>query len=172
MGWVNQEHKDRRAYTSFNSGLSFESKLKFTKADEKPYAQCYGMFGAKNDCLAEKGFQEIEMHGVKIFNTHLDAGGTGADASVREVQLNEMSKALPKEGRVLVMGDFNLKRDRVEDETLYRNFIAQAGLSEIARSDDGIDVILGRGISATKIGTIGNDLLSDHKGLVAELQLQ
>ena len=83
-----------------------------------------------------------------------------------------MSKALPKEGRVLVMGDFNLKRDRVEDETLYRNFIAQAGLSEIARSDDGIDVILGRGISATKIGTIGNDLLSDHKGLVAELQLQ
>ncbi len=171
MGWWKNENSESRAYTSFNSGLSFYANMSFTKIGEKKYSLCNGSIGEKNDCLAEKGFQEIKIKGVPLFNTHLDAGDSLNDIMTRELQLAKILLALPAHGRVIVVGDFNLKRNRDEDEASYRAFLSQSGLQEIARSADGVDVILGRGVKARAVATIGNELLSDHKGLVAALSL-
>lgn len=156
---------------SFRSGLSFNGRVSFTKAGEKPYSGCHGWLGGKNDCLAMKGYEAIEVSGVKFFNTHLDAGDLKADQDMRISQLEELSKALPETGDVVVMGDLNTSRRRPRDEAAYRKFIRENNLQEIARSRSGLDVILVRGVKVNWTGTVGNDLLSDHKGLVANLTL-
>ncbi len=171
MGWAENEEAPSRLYTRFNSGLSISGHIRFTAKEEKMYSKCNGLFGEKNDCLARKGYQQIEMKGIPVFNTHLDAGDSLNDIMTRELQLAEILLALPAYGRVIVVGDFNLKRNRNEDEANYRAFLSQSGLQEIARSADGVDVILGRGVKARIVGTLGNELLSDHKGLVAALSL-
>lgn len=171
MGWAENEEAQSRLYTRFNSGLSISGHMRFTAKDEKMYSKCNGLFGEKNDCLARKGYQQIEMKGIPVFNTHLDAGDSLNDIMTRGLQLAEILLALPAHGRVIVVGDFNLKRNRDEDEANYRAFLSESGLQEIARSADGVDVILGRDVRAKSIGTVGNNLLSDHKGLVARLDI-
>lgn len=149
-------------------GLSFQSRLPYNRVSASAFSDCSGLFGRKNDCLASKGYQVMQMQGVTIINTHLDAGRDRADQLARASQLDELSQAIPAQGPVLLTGDLNLYIQSVYDENLLAGFLTRNDLTLFKRysPEKGHDFVIGRDIDINWIGKVEDSLLSDHAGLV------
>lgn len=89
---------------------------------EEHYEHCNGVFDGASDCLASKGFQvaTLSLGGqqLDVYNTHHEAGGGADDLAARLSQVDAVVASVDgrSAGRaILLMGDFNLHPDDVED---------------------------------------------------------
>jgi hypothetical protein len=115
----------------FGDGLSQFASLPFSPLERVPWQQCNGIVDAFFDCLTPKGFSASRQSlapgiEVDVYNLHLDAGRSAADAAAREAQINQLIAALNARSRgraLLVAGDTNVPRaqrellQRLERET-------------------------------------------------------
>jgi endonuclease/exonuclease/phosphatase family metal-dependent hydrolase len=175
----------------FGDGLSQFSRLPFDGYRRVPWRACNGIVDSYFDCLTPKGFtvaRQTLAPGVEVdvYNLHMDAGGSSADASAREAQLQQLAEAIAQgsAGRaVIVAGDTNIPArqrallDRFENETGLTDACAALNCPEPRR----IDRVLFRGseslrIEARRYGIdrrfVDRDKrpLSDHLAVVVELE--
>ena len=180
------------------SGLTMISNLEkkwHLDVNSEDFASCSGWLGGLNDCFASKGFQLARIKtpsgkNLFILNTHLDAGRSTADRTVRAEQLNQIltkvKQEIPEEA-LIIAGDLNLRWNDPKDRHLLEAFKKDLDLIdsfEGVKSDKDrptLDYILYRNGQSTslKILEIGEDLsfeyekgpLSDHPALFLKLLL-
>lgn len=108
---------------SNGSGLTIgiSNNYEILNIHQEKFSVCSGWFGRANDCLATKGFQhisiEIDGEVVDLYNTHLDAGNTIEDISVRKKQIEHLTEYINQHsvGRPIILaGDLNI--DYLSDE--------------------------------------------------------
>ncbi|GIW73003.1 MAG: hypothetical protein KatS3mg102_2545 [Planctomycetota bacterium] len=174
--------------TPLNDGLNRFSDLPLGPHVRIPWAACYGLYDAGNDCLAAKGFavSSVELAAgvaIWVYNLHADAGGGIADAGTRELQFAQLREHILREaaGRALIVaGDTNLHGFDPQDEPVLQDFMAATGLADSCRflgcGQERIDRVLFRGgadvalqpvlwrIATEFVDASGRDL-SDHKAI-------
>jgi hypothetical protein len=146
---------------ALGDGLSQFSKTPFVGYLRETWRECNGVFGAFFDCLAPKGFtfaRHVLARGttVDVYNIHLDAGYSRADARVRKSQLGQLWEAIERysKGRaVIVAGDTNLEPD--ESPTLFA-FLAKTKLTDACQKlgcadPTRIDRVLFRSTAAVRL---------------------
>lgn len=174
---------------ALGDGLSQFSKTPFVGYLRETWRQCNGVFGAFFDCLAPKGFtfaRHLLARGttLDVYNIHLDAGYSDADARTRKSQLAQLWEAIERysKGRaVIVAGDTNLEPD--ESVTL-QAFLNKTKLTDVCQKlacaePERIDRVLFRSTAAVRLSarswiidssfvdTAGVPL-SDHMPVVVE----
>lgn len=165
-----------------NSGITILARQPFEKARSEAYETCHGglgdavpyklakVFGARfsslntqGDCLANKSFKVAQMDGVTLITSHLDAGSTAGDADARRAQFEQLDRATPKTGPLVVGMDANVKENIAKDEESLLRYMRSNGLTLAFR--DETDVILTRGVEVVEAHRIPLEDLSDHAGL-------
>jgi endonuclease/exonuclease/phosphatase family metal-dependent hydrolase len=114
------------------------------KLVRKPYKICDGLFGAKNDCLAAKGYLAVRLTGpdgieVDLWNTHLDAPGKDSNRGVRRKQLAQLTRAVQEysgDRALIVAGDFNSRLQQRKDHLVLHEFQSRHGLIDVAARRD------------------------------------
>ncbi len=96
-----------------------------------------------SDCLAKKGFSAAETEIapgiiIDVYNLHLDAGGTAADITARERQIEQLIrrvKARSTSKAVIIAGDTNLRTNsRPEDDVMFETLLTELDLSDACRT--------------------------------------
>src|SRR5688572_21086559 len=87
--------------TALGDGLSQFSKMPFVGFVRETWRDCNGIFGSFFDCLAPKGFtfaRHLLARGTSldVYNVHLDAGYSEADARARKNQLAQLLSAIER----------------------------------------------------------------------------
>ena len=104
-------------YISKDSGLTTAISKQFLIVDQKDefYKDCSGWLFKANDCFSNKGFQyskvKIDNQILELYNTHLDAGNSKSDISVRKLQLNHLIKYIKtysNSSPLILAGDLNI----------------------------------------------------------------
>ena len=104
-------------YVSKDSGLTTAISKQFfiVRQKNESFKDCSGWLFKASDCFANKGFQhskiKIDNQILELFNTHLDAGSSKSDISVRELQLNHIIKYIKTYSNsypLILAGDLNI----------------------------------------------------------------
>ncbi len=140
----------KHGFSLINDGLARLSVFPITGSTREQWQTCNGFFGARNDCLAPKGFSfavHVLAPGVllHVYNVHSDAGADALDAAARKSQFAQlvafMTQHSPR-APVLVGGDTNLSAARPGDVQTLRAFTSDAHLVEVGPlfgADDHLD---------------------------------
>ncbi len=129
-----------------SSGLNIiaNSNIEIQKYNQYLFDECNGWLFNGSDCFASKGFiySKLETNGyeINLFITHLDAGYSNHDITVREKQLTYLEKELNKVNMndpVIICGDFNI--DYYTSSELIDNFLDANNL-KIIRWDKELDM--------------------------------
>jgi endonuclease/exonuclease/phosphatase family metal-dependent hydrolase len=177
------------------AGLTILSRFAATESARDAYGVCNGWLWAASDCFAHKGFvmARLALPGtdpIDAWNTHLDAGDTAADRSVRAEQLDRLAAVIEEKshGRAAIVGgDFNLEWSEPRDRALLESFAARLGLAFAAMTPAGerrsrIDYVLVRSAADRCLATLASGKddrlrdaaghpLSDHPAIFARLRL-
>jgi len=124
--------------TTLGDGLSQFSRSPFMGLLRETWRDCNGIFGAFFDCLAPKGFtfaRHVLGRGttVDVYNVHLDAGYSDADAQARRSQLAQLWEAIERLSRgraVIVAGDTNLE---ASEASVFGAFLNKAKLVDVCQ---------------------------------------
>ena len=121
-------HMLQRAFNPNGAGLTMgiTKEYEILYYEEILFKGCSGYFNKLNDCLASKGFQKMtiflpQIGEIDIYNTHLDAGDSPEDKSIRKTQINQMKTYIYDTGMsnpIVIAGDFNMTLSD-GDSTLY-----------------------------------------------------
>jgi len=123
----------------------------------------------KGDCLMRKGLGKWQIGDVTWIFFHNEAGNFPEDFAAKAVQGEELISFIPKEGRVVVLGDLNLKEKRPEDMKILRHILTKTGLT--VEAHDGADIIMTRGVEIDQIKLIPLDkVLTDHNGFTGRVR--
>jgi endonuclease/exonuclease/phosphatase family metal-dependent hydrolase len=115
----------------FGDGLNTLSKFPYSDFQRVKWNNCNG-----TDCLTPKGFSFSRIRideGVYIdfYNAHPNAGTATADLSARRANITQLSQFIAQNSvgnAVIVMGDFNCRYTRAEDNI--REFITNNGMTD------------------------------------------
>lgn len=157
------------------------SGLRSRKLFADHYSRCGDYVIGGNDCFAAKGFLGIEVtlaNGAKVhlYNTHLEAGFWNFDRATRRAQLEELALAIDgfsKDQAVIVVGDFNSRRQEEEDHQPVEIFAGYLGLNDSGarreppvRSKPDLDYILYRSGKAADLDRkkAGQDQMLSYYG--------
>ena len=122
-------------------GLNVFSQYPVTDVDRQPWAECEGI-GTTNagDCLAFKGFAAMNLEldkgvDVLLIDTHLEAGGSARDESLRADDLDALATYIEQmagDRAVILGGDMNLhtEDENPVDQEAYRSFVDRVGLTD------------------------------------------
>lgn len=178
------------------AGLTILSRFATAETARAAYGACNGWLSAANDCFGHKGFlmARLALPGgasIDAWNTHLDAGDTESDRSVRASQLERLAAAIESEsaGRAVVAGgDLNLHWEEPRDRALLEGFATRLGLSIAAMapaggSDSRVDYLLVRpaaegclaapeGGEDARLHDAAGRPLSDHPAIFARLRIE
>lgn len=118
--WFSDKLDDTRVY---GAGLAQLVPVATDAVYEQHYSVCNGVTDGASDCLASKGFHATSstLGGatLDIYNTHHEAGGGEDDLAARSAQVDELIAGIGDRSAghaVLVLGDFNLHPDDLEDQ--------------------------------------------------------
>ena len=177
-----------KSKTVFNStGLSIllNKSIDVIKYEVMNFTHCNGIFFNGNDCLASKGFifARINLSGnlLDIYNTHLDAGSSKKDQSVRRLQLNELYEYIKNKNSnypLIITGDFNINYEGSEIKAI-QEFINNINL-ELVKWDEKyfldykVDYIFLNNIKNSNKWAINELLykLSDHPPMSAIIEFK
>ena len=103
------------------------------------WEKCYGVLSGSADRLAEKGILSCVMEiedGVFIdfYVIHTDAGIDVASVAARKDnfrQLTEMINSREEDRALIILGDFNSRYNRNQDDDLYNNLVKPVGLTDV-----------------------------------------
>lgn len=141
----------------YGSGLAVFGILEELDYHHVHYETCHGVLDAASDCLASKGFQAVRLRlgegaSVDVYNTHLEAGGSGEDNAARAVHVDQLLDALggwSAERSVVFLGDTNLHASDPDDAPELERLLGEGGLTDSCEAvscaePDHIDRILFR----------------------------
>lgn len=123
-------------YIRMGDGLNRFSYLESNNFWRARWDTCHGVFDAKNDCLARKGFsfgETVVADGltIDVYNLHTDAGNEVGDIEARWVQFEQLARAIQEmsPGRaIIVAGDTNLRVNQEQSLEIADWFQTQTGL--------------------------------------------
>lgn len=131
--------KDSGGPTSIGDGLSILSDFKLDPFSRRPWDDCFGTMGEDgSDCDTNKGFTLAtvafdELVSVDVYTLHADAGQDERSREARRGNLRQLITAInsetPEERAVIVLGDFNSRYTRFDDD------VAQEVLSAVGLKD-------------------------------------
>ncbi len=119
----------------FGDGLSLFAVHPFSEHERSAWRACNGIVDSFFDCLTPKGFSFARLRlapgvTVDVYNVHLDAGGSAADAAAREAQVEQLLEALRARSRgraLLLAGDTNIPASQ---RALLQRLAREAGLQD------------------------------------------
>lgn len=176
----------------FGSGLTMiaDPAVARVLAEQRmAFGMCEGYLGAAQDCFAEKGVLMVRLRltngaEIDVYDTHLEAGGGGADQDIRVKQLSMIADFMKRNsaGRAVVFGgDFNLDWKNKAHRQAMKTFLDATGLERVDTGQGGrqIDYILVRSGSTATVSVRKAEVadgfqhegkpLSDHPPLAATL---
>lgn len=165
-----------------NSGVSMLSRYPISHMTDQPFDTCHGnvahavpfhigkMFGAKfksldskGDCFASKAFKVAQIRGITFINTHMDAGRLQGDIAARRAQFEELNRATPRTGPLVVAMDANVREIIAGDREALARYMRNHNLTISLREET--DVVLTREVEVTGRRVIPLEGMSDHNGL-------
>ena len=121
-----------------SSGLNIitSDKISIYDYQEYQFKNCNGWLVNANDCFASKGFIYsrllLDEDTLNVYVTHLDAGNSDKDMSVRETQMNQLISSIEKisnSGPLIVCGDFNI--DYYSNQNIIDTFVNKFSLIDL-----------------------------------------
>jgi len=127
---------ERGTRLDFGDGLSMFSRLPFSDFERQAWNACNGYLGSYFDCLTPKGFSfsRLELAPgvfVDLYNLHMDAGSSPADAHARQAQFQQLAAAIARRstGHALILaGDTNVRSAPREALSAFEQY---SGLSDV-----------------------------------------
>jgi endonuclease/exonuclease/phosphatase family metal-dependent hydrolase len=182
----------------YGSGLSIfvaSEIAAVVESSARAFRGCNGWFKNSYDCWSSKGILRARIRlangaEIDVYDTHLDAGQSGAGLRLRERQLAELADLIDASspGRaVIVAGDFNTMLNRMENVESMRFFKQRTGLVDIGagpdlpqwpRRDyilvrDGLDVTIKPLEAGEALEFVNRDrALSDHPAVYARFEVE
>jgi hypothetical protein len=133
----------RRPEALIADGLNRLSRFPFGPLTRQMWPNCFGgadqSDGGAADCLSQKGFSVARTTiapgvEVDVYNLHAEAGSTALDDqySAEDFEVLAAYITANSAGRaVLVGGDYNLHTDRALDRSIFDEFLAETGLTDV-----------------------------------------
>ena len=171
------------------AGLTFASSDEYTiiSSHEEKFLGCSGWLSKANDCLSSKGFQhiqiEIDNNLIDVYNTHLDAGNSESDYSVRESQIYHLIDYITEHSYgypVILSGDLNINLFDDREQHLIEALKNRLNLTILDWSKNSpnnieiLDYIFYRGLSQVgDLSGIDKSLagLSDHPPIFSKFRI-
>lgn len=138
----------RRPEALVADGLNRMSRFPFGEVTRQMWDDCFGGLdtsdGGAADCASQKGFSVARTElapgvEVDVYNLHAEAGGTPRDEELSAADFEQLAAFLDDHsaGRaVIVGGDFNLHTDEEPDRSIFDEFLAATGLSDVCEAVD------------------------------------
>lgn len=128
-----------RSALSGDSGLAVHTRHVVQEVEALRFSRARGFDALKQKGALRGRLVRAEGPDVWLVVTHLQAGHGRGNAAVREAQVRELLAWIDEiDGPVLVVGDFNMDRQDVEDLPALRT-LADAGLTDTAEQLDVLD---------------------------------
>jgi len=131
----------RRPDALVSDGLNRMSRFPFGDLTRQMWPNCFGgaIGPGAGDCLAQKGFSMARTElapgvEVDVYNLHAEAGSTELDVvySAEDFETLAAFIVTHSSGRaVIVGGDYNLHTDEEPDATVFAEFLATTGLTDV-----------------------------------------
>ena len=177
--------KSKNIFHSTGLTILFNKSINIVEHEMINFSYCNGFFFNGSDCFASKGFifARINLSGkfLDVYNTHLDAGDSKKDQSVRNLQLNELQIYIKNKNSsypIIITGDFNIDYNSSESSVI-KEFIDILDLNHVKWDekyflDNNVDYIFFNRMGQSNEWLIDNNIynMSDHPPMSIMLEFK